>query len=141
MGIESDKTYIVVNGKSGTVLDLTGTHGHPVVGWSDNGGDNQKWHLEHNNNQWTFRNVGTGRYLGLAGGDLRDDLPVQGVEHAVPWDIWPDEQDGSVFRIFVPGTPFNVDLTDFGNPENGTCVAIWGKWADGRNQTWRFCEG
>ncbi|KAG5647506.1 hypothetical protein DXG03_009443 [Asterophora parasitica] len=140
MGIEHGNNYILQNGKSGTVLDLSGSDGYSILGWEGHSGDNQRWTLENHDNRWVFRNVGTGRYLGYNPDDLRDDAPVFAVDEPVAWDIWPDEGDDTVHRISVPGTPFTVDLTNFGSEDNGTPVALWGKW-EGRNQTWRFLQG
>ncbi|KAH0580680.1 hypothetical protein H2248_002168 [Termitomyces sp. 'cryptogamus'] len=140
MSIEPYNTYILVNVKSGTALDLSGTDGYTVSGWERHGGENQRWTLEkfEDTNQWTFRNVYSGKYLGLAElSELRDDIPIQGVDYPVPWDIFEDELDRSTYRIVVPETSFNVDLSNFGDPNNGTLVAIWGQW-EALNQTWRF---
>lgn len=52
-------------------------------------------------NQWTFRNNGNGRYLGL-GGNASDGTPLLGVDEPVRWDIWPDERDGNVYRHDMP---------------------------------------
>ncbi|KAG6901563.1 hypothetical protein C0995_010497 [Termitomyces sp. Mi166 len=147
MTIQPGNTYILVNAKSGTALDLSGTDGYSeinarsVLGWNQHGGDNQKWELSQENNQWIFRNVGSGKYLGLSEGEPGNNLPVHGVNDPVPWNIFHDKDDDSVYRIFVPDTNFNIDLSDHGNPDNGTLVTLWGKWQPGVNQTWRFEQG
>ncbi|RDB22014.1 hypothetical protein Hypma_010815 [Hypsizygus marmoreus] len=140
MSIQSGNTYKLVNVKGGTVIDLSGTDGTSVLGWNDHGGDNQKWVVEQNlGNQWSFKNVGSGRYLGLGEGH-GNGRRLEGVEEPFGWDIFPDEEDSSVYRINAPGlTHFNVDLSDHGNSENGTPIALWGKWK-GTNQKWRFEE-
>jgi hypothetical protein len=40
-------------------------------------------------------------------------------------------------RIYVPGTEYCVDLSDHGNPNNGTIVTLWAAWK-GANQAWIF---
>ncbi|KAG5350038.1 hypothetical protein C0989_000517 [Termitomyces sp. Mn162] len=162
MSIEPYNTYILVNVKSGTALDLSGTDGYTGVfniaiemfcqqtdtrlqcpvgsGMEEKTRGQVHWTLEkfEDTNQWTFRNVYSGKYLGLAElSELRDDIPIQGVDYPVPWDIFEDELDRSTYRIVVPETSFNVDLSNFGDPNNGTLVAIWGQW-EALNQTWRF---
>ncbi|KAG5649841.1 hypothetical protein H0H81_001810, partial [Sphagnurus paluster] len=96
MTIQHGRTYHIVNVKSDTALDLSGTDGHSILGWNKHNGDNQKWVLDNVNNQWTFKNVGTGRYLGVAG-HPGDGTPLTAVDHSVGWDIWPDEVDSSVY--------------------------------------------
>ncbi|KAG5719172.1 hypothetical protein E4T56_gene11791 [Termitomyces sp. T112] len=141
MSIEPYNTYILVNVKSGTALDLSGTDGYTVSGWERHGGENQRASPCIITEVWTFRNVYSGKYLGLAElSELRDDIPIQGVDYPVPWDIFEDELDRSTYRIVVPETSFNVDLSNFGDPNNGTLVAIWGQW-EALNQTWRFEQG
>ncbi|KAF9073993.1 ricin B lectin domain-containing protein [Rhodocollybia butyracea] len=150
MSIQSGNTYKITNGKSGTILDLSGTDGRTISGFSDNGGGNQRWQLQQGQRgQWTFRNVATGQYLGIDG-PIQDGTPVVSCNDPVEWNIYPDERDSSVlqvcpflfeFLIFVPNAPtaMNVDLSDHGNAEPGTIVTLWGKW-EGKNQTWRFEE-
>ena len=135
-------TYKIVNIKSATVLDLSGTDGESIIGWEWHGGDNQKWRLERNGNQWLIQNVGTGKYLGYPGfaNDLGDNSILLGVNNPQEWDIWRDEVISGAYRIFAHGTSLNVDLTDYGNPANGTPVALWGRTQENINQTWRFEE-
>lgn len=108
---------------------------------------------------WVFR-ARSGQYL-APGGPPADGTPLVGQNEPFAWDIYPDEQDNSIFkcvvlspiylppdcviadrgarrnRILLPNTPFAVDLSDHGNPEPGTPVVIWFKW-EGKNQAWRF---
>ncbi|KAJ3998881.1 carbohydrate-binding module family 13 protein [Lentinula boryana] len=148
MSIQSGNVYKIYNGKSGTILDLSGTDGrtvsnfcvhHPVSGFSDNNGDNQKWHLEQGpGGHWTFRSVASGQYLGIDG-PVENGTPLVSVDEPFRWDIYPDDEDSSVFRVYVPGAPTatNIDLSDHGNATPGTIVTLWIKW-EGKNQTWRF---
>ncbi|KAF8063233.1 hypothetical protein FPV67DRAFT_1451725 [Lyophyllum atratum] len=114
MTIQEGQTYILVNAKSETVLDLSGTDGH-------------------SSNQWTLRNVGTGKFLGL-GGPPKDNTPVRGVDDEFGWDINHDEHNSEAYR------KLNVDLSDYGNVNNGTPVTIWGN-SGKPHQTWKFVQG
>ncbi|GAW02756.1 carbohydrate-binding module family 13 protein [Lentinula edodes] len=132
MSIRSGNTYKIYNGKSGTILDLSGTDGRTISGFSDNGGDNQKWQLEQGQGgHWTFRNAASGQYLGV-GGPFEDGAPLVSVNEPVRWDIYPDDEDSSVFRIYVPGAPtaLNIDLSDHGNPTPGTIVTLCTKYSE-----------
>ncbi|KAJ3751171.1 carbohydrate-binding module family 13 protein [Lentinula detonsa] len=139
MSIQSGNVYKIYNGKSGTILDLSGTDGRTVSGFSDNNGDNQKWQLEQGpGGHWTFRSVASGQYLGVDG-PIENGTPLVSVNEPFRWDIYPDDEDSSVFRVYVPGasTATNIDLSDHGNATPGTIVTLWIKW-EGKNQTWRF---
>ncbi|KAG6907736.1 hypothetical protein DXG01_007594 [Tephrocybe rancida] len=143
--LQAGQRYSITNVKSGTALDLSGTDGVSILGWQKHDGDNQKasWELQRDNNQWTFRNVATGKFLGLADGTLENGLALRAVENAVAWDIFEDHDDHEVFRIFVPPREhvekkFNADLSNHGDKADGTPVAVWGKTQASTNQTWRF---
>ncbi|MRH90581.1 hypothetical protein GFY24_24595 [Nocardia sp. SYP-A9097] len=93
----------------------------------------------HADNAWTVRNVGTGQYLGILGARMGDATPVVAVQDPFAWEIWPDVQDRSYYRLLVPGQPrpINVELSDHGNPANGTPIQLWDQW-QGLNQCWGF---
>ncbi|KAG6832874.1 hypothetical protein H0H93_013450 [Arthromyces matolae] len=146
--LEEGAVYTIVNVKSNTILDLS-HDGVTIHGWEPTGAENQKadkadamfaiqWELLSNANFWTLRNVATGQFLGRGDDEIVDNVPVTAGDNPEIWDIRPDEDDLSVFRLFVPGTNFVVDLSDFGNPDNGTPIALWGNSQANENQTWRF---
>ncbi|KAK1235493.1 hypothetical protein PQX77_001276 [Marasmius sp. AFHP31] len=137
MAPESGHTYHIINVKSGTALDAADDG--PINGFELHGGENQRWTLEHNGEHWTFRND-KGQFLGREG-EVEEGLHLRWVDYPVEWDIWPDSNDDSVFRIYVPGwhTAMNIDLSDHGNSDNGTPITLWGQW-EGEHQTWRFEE-
>ncbi|KIL63079.1 carbohydrate-binding module family 13 protein [Amanita muscaria Koide BX008] len=130
--------YHITNAKSGTALDQSGTDEGAIIGWDSHQGDNQKWYIEaRGNGRFTIRNKGSGQFIGLRTNQLKDDVRAVSVNYQHEWEIRQDDNDDHVWRFYVPGTPFNLDLTDNGNPRGGTPVAIWGKW-QGRNQCWRL---
>jgi len=137
--IHEHHTYRIINVKSGTALDLSGTDGHTISGWEAHDGDNQKWHAERINNQWAFRNRFNERYLGLSNSyEFHQGNRLQGVEEPFGWNIFPDREYGDGYRIFVPEHNANVDL-DLGHEANGTKVHLWGQW-NAPQQIWRFEE-
>ncbi|KAG7094087.1 hypothetical protein E1B28_007706 [Marasmius oreades] len=135
MAPESGRVYHIINAKSGTALDAA--ESGAINGYQPHGGGNQRWTVENNGSHWTFRND-KGQYLGY-NGEVREGLPLTAVNQAVEWDIWPDKNDQSLQRIYVPGwhTAMNIDLSDHGNSNNGTPVTLWGQW-EGSHQAWRF---
>ncbi|THU96815.1 hypothetical protein K435DRAFT_778372 [Dendrothele bispora CBS 962.96] len=131
----------IVNAKTGTVLDVSGVDNQTISGYTDHGGDNQKFRLEKNDEgRWLFRVSHTDHYVGV-NGFTGDGTPLVAVEEPFGWDMYPDDEDGSVYRIYVPGAPapLNWDLSDHGSATPGTIVTLWGKW-EGRHQCWRFVE-
>ncbi|KAL0948452.1 hypothetical protein HGRIS_011025 [Hohenbuehelia grisea] len=136
--VYSGGTYIFVNAKAGNCLDLSGGDNFSIIGYDNHGGDNQKWRLESDGSGWHIQNVGTGKYLAVDG-FAGDGTPVIARDEPFTWDIWPDEEDGNLNRIFVPNTRQNIDLSDHGNPTPGQPITLWDKW-EGRNQCWHFQE-
>ncbi|KAF3933015.1 hypothetical protein ABW20_dc0105469 [Dactylellina cionopaga] len=138
MPIEPFKTYLIVNAQSGTILDLAGDGSGSITGWERNAGDNQKWELTQQGDDWLLRNIGSDGWLATLGEDEpSDDYPVIGSETPQPWTI--TETSDNTYRILVPGTTFNVDL-GAGSEENGTAVSLWDHNDESVNQTWIFEE-
>lgn len=130
--------YHIINAKSETLLDLSVTdpdhkqsmsksfisdlhltHGsHVVIGWPDNGGDNQKvrfriilptsqvmlivvqWHIEDlgDTGLVILKNVLYNKYVGFAG-ELRPGAPAIGVPHRREWDLRREEE--GIFRYYT----------------------------------------
>ncbi|ESK84112.1 carbohydrate-binding module family 13 protein [Moniliophthora roreri MCA 2997] len=136
MAPEAGKTYHIINLKTGNALDLADDG--RVTGYELHGGENQRWRVEHDGNHFTLQ-TDKGPYLSRWSED--EGTPVVGSNDSCYWDIWPDRNNGSVFRLYVPGapTPMNIDLSDHGNPANGTPVTLWTEW-EGEHQAWKFEE-
>jgi len=134
MSVASGSTYIIVNVKGGTVMDLSAGDNKTITGWVYNGGSNQHWTLNWVGNGWTFRNVNTGTYLGIQGTPA-DGLPLVAVSTPFVWDIWPDAVNATTYRIFVPNTLENWDLYDYGATNSGDPITLWTSWS-GIHQTW-----
>ncbi|KAJ2917299.1 hypothetical protein MD484_g3129, partial [Candolleomyces efflorescens] len=136
--IQTGRTFIIQNIRSGTVLDLSRVDNRSIVGaLSNNNSVNQKWTVNWMGGGWTLRSS-TGVYLSLAG------VPANGaqiVASATPfiWHIWHDEIFPGVYRIFAPNTTFNFDLSNYGDLASGTNVTLWGKW-NGAHQLWDFVQ-
>ncbi|KAI0065085.1 carbohydrate-binding module family 13 protein [Artomyces pyxidatus] len=139
MSLQSGQSYVLVNYKAGTAFDLSGGDNQSIIGYEYHGGGNQQWLLQQvEGGAWTFRSVGTGKYLAVEG-DPADGAKLIAVETDSPhtWDIWPDKEVPDAFRVFIHDTRFNIDLSDHGNPTPGTPVTLWTTWS-GQNQIWKF---
>ncbi|KZT30065.1 carbohydrate-binding module family 13 protein [Neolentinus lepideus HHB14362 ss-1] len=135
--VQSGATYKIVNAKAGNVMDLSGGDDKSIIGYDFHDGVNQKWVIEQQGDgAWTFRSAGSGQYIAIEG-VAQDGAPLVVQNEPFQWDVWPDEDDPSTFRVFIPNTRQNWDLSDHGNATPGTKVTLWDKW-DGENQKWRF---
>ncbi|KAG6818547.1 hypothetical protein H0H93_004133, partial [Arthromyces matolae] len=135
MNIEAGKRYVLINARSGTAIQLSGSDndsaGIPTV---------VKWELLQEDKHYILRNVHNGKYLGIDG-DPHDKVPVRGVDAPVKWNIFPVDREQTFFQIIVPDTRLAVDLFHHHIPENGYPITIERKWEPGRNQCWTFAEG
>ncbi|KAF8151499.1 ricin B-like lectin [Crassisporium funariophilum] len=134
--IESTHRYIIKNQKGGTVIDLNGNDNRSIIGFPRHGGPNQQWETIRTADGWHIKNVATGLYLSFEG-QAGDGKKLVADQAPFLWHLWPDKKQTDAFRICVPNTKQNVDLSDHGNPNPGTPVTLWGTW-EGLNQVWLF---
>jgi hypothetical protein len=124
--IEDGQSYKIVNAKATeSAIDLSGMNNRDVIGYTFHSGDNQRvrlphslcyrrhdgvltparqWKLKQDEGHWVFESA-SGSYLGVEG-PPRDGAEVIGQGDKFHWDIWPDEQDPSVFKcVFIALNP------------------------------------
>ncbi|KAF8338534.1 carbohydrate-binding module family 13 protein [Amanita rubescens] len=130
-------TYNIINVESGTVMDQSGTDHVSIIGWPANGGDNQQWDVQptSNGNYYAIKNVYFGTYLGYR--KLILGANAIGVEFPIPWALFPDEQDPTTYRFFVPKSDLNLEVARHGSDKPGTPIVIASQIPE-PNQTWRF---
>ncbi|PFH47726.1 carbohydrate-binding module family 13 protein [Amanita thiersii Skay4041] len=136
--IKPGKIYFIINAKSRTVIDLCGSDNSSIIGWPIHGGDNQKWHIEGGNGKYTVRSVRTGRYIGITT-EAKGGVGAVAVSFRYEWEVRPDKDDPTLYRFFVPGTAFNLDLTNYGSSASGTPIAVYAQ-GNGKHQCWRLDE-
>ncbi|KAF8641649.1 hypothetical protein AX16_009875 [Volvariella volvacea WC 439] len=134
--IQGGVTYRIVNAQAGTAIDLSAGDDRSVIGWTPHDGANQRWTLEWTGRSWFFRSAATGQFLALDGSP-NDGTRLIASENPQEWHIWQDQYDTSSYRIFVPYTYYNIDLSGWGNATPGTPIQLWWTWKGG-HQTWRF---
>ncbi|KAJ7599606.1 ricin B-like lectin [Mycena floridula] len=138
--VQSGQTYKLVNVKSSTVvMDLSGTDNRSIIGYPDQDGPNQKWTMAWTGHSWTFRSVSSGLYLNISG-QPADGTKLVAAPEPCQWDIWHDESNHDAYRIFIPGTGFNLDLYNYGDATPGNPITLWYRWK-GVHQTWKFVPG
>ncbi|KAJ3576329.1 hypothetical protein NP233_g495 [Leucocoprinus birnbaumii] len=137
--LQSGRVYKITNVKTPSfVVDLSGANNREIIGYSDNGGQNQRWMLERENDGWTLRNLANGKYAGVENFSDANGAKVIAVDQQYTWHIWHEDQTNHPdrFRISVPGVKKSFDLSNHGA---GPDIEIWGAWK-GENQLWTFDE-
>jgi len=134
--VTSGTTYKITNVKSGTVVDLSGEDNKSIIGYPYHGGKNQQWTFNWTGKSWTIHSASSNQYLGVEGTPT-DGTRLVAVNDPFEWHIWRDEANQSTYRIFVPFTSYNLDLTNWGDATPGTPVQLWFTWA-GLHQTWKI---
>ncbi|KAG1728372.1 carbohydrate-binding module family 13 protein [Suillus paluster] len=137
--IQNNAIYTLRNCKGGTVLDLSGGDDRSIIGYHDHNGPNQAWIFEQRghgeDHGWFIKSVGSGQFLGFEG-ELRDGVQVIATSSPAKWDVRDSDVPGvQGIRILAHRTNFSVDLSDNGNPTEGTKVELWGSW-EAANQIW-----
>lgn len=135
--VQSGLNFRITNARSGTVLDVASDN-ISVVGNQWIQGENQSWITTWTGNSWTIRSSLSGLYVGLAG-SAADGTRL--IVSAAPfqWDIWHDTADPRTYRIFVPNTHFNWDLSSHGSSAPNTPTTVWYTYEDDAvHQTWTF---
>lgn len=125
--------YVIKNLQTGTVIDLAAgrsDEGAPIVGWSQGGGDNQKWDFEYGQSGYRIRNAASGTYLGHQG-DANEATLMCGHSQAVEWDVKQSDQGYQFQRV---GSNYVLDLAR-GSAENGAQVCLWSN-NSAPNQKW-----
>nr|AEE98237.1 ricin B-like lectin [Macrolepiota procera] len=132
--VSSGQTYKITNVKAGTVIDLSGEDNKSIIGYPYHSGKNQQWTFNWTGKAWTLRSASSGSYLGIEGTPAGGTRLVA-VNDPFEWHIWRDEANENAFRIFVPFTNYNLDLSGYGDTTPGTPVQLWWTW-EGLHQTW-----
>lgn len=122
------------------VINGINQDGANVAVWQLHGGTNQQWQAIYNPTDGTykFRNIQTGRYLGLAnqGAKNSTNIQIQSDDNscAVKWYVYPETDN--YHRITSScRTITSVDLN--GGFQNGNNITIWQSHG-GVHQQWQF---
>ncbi|KAF7760721.1 hypothetical protein Agabi119p4_10130 [Agaricus bisporus var. burnettii] len=134
--VVSGQSYRITNVKAGNALDLSGVDDRSIIGYPYHGGMNQQWTFTWEGDAWSIRSVSSSKYLGIDGNPNNGTKLVADTQ-MFKWHIWRDAMDENNFRIFVPNTHQNVDLSNHGDPTPGNPIIIWSTWS-GVHQTWKI---
>ncbi|KAI0824431.1 hypothetical protein BC628DRAFT_1379556 [Trametes gibbosa] len=134
----SGGTYILLNAKGGTALDMTSSlkvEGHHLHSKS-----NQRWRFINTGDGWAIQNCqlskdGQSVYLSANGGPLKEGKPLVGSTISMSWYVY--LVDGAL-RITWPRTDYVMDLSDWGNSAPGTHVQLMRLKKEQPCQLWYF---
>ncbi|KAJ3504355.1 hypothetical protein NLJ89_g7975 [Agrocybe chaxingu] len=124
MGIEAGARYVITNVKGGTAIDLDGTNNRDIIGYPKHGGPNQQWEAVQADGGWQLKNARSGTYISFEGSH-HDGTKLISSSEPCKWNIVPDEKNGNAFRVFVPNTRMNFDLSNHGDSKPCTPVSLW----------------
>ncbi|PCH34833.1 carbohydrate-binding module family 13 protein [Wolfiporia cocos MD-104 SS10] len=135
-------TYVLLNARGGTALDLSGADQRTLIGFPAHMGQNQQWEFLPSGRGYTIRSAChslCGLYLSVE--QVCDDAQVIASPFPASWNVQLDEKDGSM-RISWPNTDFVIDLADGGSATPGTKVQLTRAKSGELCQSWKFtrCE-
>jgi hypothetical protein len=130
--------YVLINGRGGTVVDISAADNKSIVGDTFDGGKQQQWRFEQLGQGFSICNVLTGLYITSEAG-IDDNIALTTSPFPTSWAVGIDgNHDGNIW-ISWPNTGFVLDLTNNGQSTPGTPIHLHNKRSP-RNpcQSWRF---
>ncbi len=136
-------TYVLLNARGGTAMDLHGGDNTNVIGYPMHGAQNQQWEFIPSGHGYVIRSVrsskaGHALYLTVEGG-VRNNAPVVASAYPVTWSVEQTEEGirwvllkpglpyrrlTHLHRISWPNSNFVFDLADWGDSTPGTKVCL-----------------
>ncbi|KAI0697195.1 ricin B lectin domain-containing protein [Cerioporus squamosus] len=118
-------TYVLLNARGGTAVDLSGADNKTIIGYPMHGGPNQQWEFIPTGHGYIIRCVrrsseGHSLYL-TTDGSVKHGATIVASPYPVAWNVEPTE-DG--IRISWPNSEFSFDLADWGNSAAGTKIQL-----------------
>ncbi|KAI0942693.1 hypothetical protein AcW1_003256 [Taiwanofungus camphoratus] len=135
----SPGTYVLLNAKSGTALDLSGANQRALIGFPVHMGQNQQWEFIPSGRGYAIRSACPsmcGLYLTIDS-SLCEHAAIIASPFPASWNIEPDECEGTL-RISWPNTDYVIDLADWGSSVPGTKVQLMKAKPGECCQLWRF---
>ncbi|OSX62764.1 carbohydrate-binding module family 13 protein [Postia placenta MAD-698-R-SB12] len=92
-------TYVLLNARSGTALDLSGADQRSLIGFPAHMGQNQQWEFIPSGSGYTIRSAcASSCELYLSVESVRDNAPIIASPFPSCWDVQFDEKHGSALR-------------------------------------------
>ncbi|CDO69740.1 Carbohydrate-Binding Module Family 13 protein [Trametes cinnabarina] len=124
-GVWTPGTYVLLNARSGTAVDMSGVDNKTLIGYPMHGGPNQQWEFIPSGHGYVIRCVrrskdGHPLYLTTDGG-VHEHVAIVASPYPVSWNV---EQTEDGIRISWPNTDFVFDLAERGSNEPGTKIQL-----------------
>ncbi|KAI9068936.1 carbohydrate-binding module family 13 protein [Trametes sanguinea] len=124
-GVWTPGTYVLLNARSGTAVDMSGADNKTLIGYPMHGGPNQQWEFIPSGHGYVIRCVrrskeGHPLYLTTDGG-VHEHAAVVASPYPVSWNV---EQTEDGIRISWPNTDLVFDLADWGSKTPGTKIQL-----------------
>ncbi|CAE6434720.1 unnamed protein product [Rhizoctonia solani] len=124
-------TYRIRNVQSRTILDLGKVEWVNVIGWEQNGRDNQLWYVQREGGKFFLKNCAAGNYASVY--NHHKGTRVHGCGNPLPWELI---DSGHGYFIGTPGKNRVMELNQ-GLKINGTQVFVRER-TGGEHQKWYF---
>jgi len=139
-----DCAYLIINVASGTSADLEYDDDDedepPSLVGNERSDQNprQKWIFrDARNNQVLIQNSSSRMYVSIDGTDPGSGTEILCTRNKQAWDVIPDLNDPSKFRICYPNTEFTINLEN-GDTSNGAQIQIDQFDQGSDSQKWKF---
>ncbi|OSC96458.1 carbohydrate-binding module family 13 protein [Trametes coccinea BRFM310] len=124
-GVWTPGTYVLLNARSGTAVDMSGADNKTLIGYPMHGGPNQQWEFLPSGHGYIIRCVrrskdGHPLYLTTDGG-VHEHAAIVASPYPVSWNV---EQTEEGIRISWPNTDLVFDLADWGSKTPGTKIEL-----------------
>ncbi|OJT10621.1 hypothetical protein TRAPUB_12869 [Trametes pubescens] len=124
-GVWTPGTYVLLNARSGTAVDMSGADNKTLIGYPMHGGPNQQWEFIPSGHGYVIRCVrrskeGHPLYLTTEAG-LRENAAIVASPYPVSWNV---EHTDEGIRISWPNTDFVFDLAEWGSNTPGTRIQL-----------------
>ncbi|KAL1741635.1 hypothetical protein HDZ31DRAFT_45011 [Schizophyllum fasciatum] len=120
-GIEPG-TYTIRSDEIGQALDLSGADNRTCIGYTEHGGENQRWIIERLGAGYTIQNARSQTYM-TVDASIANGTSIVGSAYPVSWDI---QRGAAGYLIGWPNSRYFLDLDYHGDPNpHAAKLQLW----------------
>ncbi|KAI0354430.1 hypothetical protein OH77DRAFT_1426006 [Trametes cingulata] len=138
-GVWMPGTYVLLNARGGTAVDMSGADNKTLIGWPMHGGPNQQWEFIPSGHGYVIRCVrrskeGHPLYLTTEAG-VGEHIAIVASTYPVSWNV---EQTEDGIKISWPNTDLVFTLADSGSKNPGTKIQLMRLKSGDPSQLWHY---